>query len=673
MAAPPVHVEPATRARRGDGNVREQLTTGGVIASVLALGTAAGARVVDADLREGPLWAVAGAIRSIHPGAAIACVLLAVGASLGVVQLLPRSDQWTRGFVVAAVTAAAMTPSLLTVSALVDESKLFVPSAAMSFVAASAAAATVIADRWHRTRARLLVAASVVAAMSVSAAAAFDDNSDRPVPAWLAVAIFLLPLLIGVTARVTTGTIDRLIRAVVVLGHGVGMVFVISAATSCVDDDCIPVPLWFLGGSLAIVWATAAHVTPGPPTGEPTDPSEPDDAPPHHIATAPEFPDAGLWALAAPLGFLAIAAGVAGFADPDRDPPSFGEAEPELITQLPAMLAWDDDAGCVVIAGVADLTNHRTACRAEFVEWVQPSSLLVIKERSRSNSLFDPVTLDRNPRSWDFVPNIAEPPIKLRLETPDRGRVEVWVDAEDGTSRRLLAEQGGHSYELRGGGLSPDGALAAVVDSAGRLLLVPTDATRDPVTLASGVRRFGGWEPEFGPAVTEFALEQRVPLRMPSGVEVERDFYDAHREFEAAIEPAVIADLVVVGDEVHVRFTGSPTADLPDGFCVAVTSFFESSPADRAYSSIDIAGPVPFCDASSGQLTADCSQPTVPTLATVDDLERFEALVVEAELIAPWTWDSVPNEISYFQLSTSQVTGGAVNPDDLPRLDDVCS
>ena len=74
MSTPPLLPESVAAAEsvaRARSTRRGELITGGVIAAVLVLATIASARIVADDLGEGPLWAVAGALRGIQLAAAM--------------------------------------------------------------------------------------------------------------------------------------------------------------------------------------------------------------------------------------------------------------------------------------------------------------------------------------------------------------------------------------------------------------------------------------------------------------------------------------------------------------------------------------------------------------------------------------------------------------------------
>jgi hypothetical protein len=89
-------------------------------------------------------------------------------------------------------------------------------------------------------------------------AAAFADNTDRPVPWPVSLVTMLVPFSV-LSSRIAASR-----RRVAVIGgvHLVAAVFVLDAARRCVDDDCYPLPLWYSLAGIAGLWYVIAELAP---------------------------------------------------------------------------------------------------------------------------------------------------------------------------------------------------------------------------------------------------------------------------------------------------------------------------------------------------------------------------------------------------------------------------
>jgi hypothetical protein len=155
-----------------------------------------------------------------------------------------------------------------------------------------------------------------------------------------------------------------------------------------------------------------------------------------------------------------------------------------------AWMAWDDpDGTCVQVARVDGRVERLTCMRegGELVGWDDEGILLrTWRGNSETVMVFDPDSGELLDRRESMQPEDELPwPDEAVFAEREDGRLVV-TDADD---RDLVIWEVGavEAYTIDSSARSPDGTSIAMVDSARRLLLVPSDGSQEPRVWAEDV------------------------------------------------------------------------------------------------------------------------------------------------------------------------------------------
>lgn len=175
----------------------------------------------------------------------------------------------------------------------------------------------------------------------------------------------------------------------------------------------------------------------------------------------------------------------------------FGVERPPSLTSLVdepapappaqvALLSWADGRDCVTIAEV-DGTTRQPWCDdtgGDLVGWDDRGLVLHTYEGpSDVEVIVDPVDGDVITTRTVPTDGLFEDDAVVTSHRPSSGQLEVRL--VDGSV--LWSTPAPPSYDIREAHRSPDGDAVAMVDAAGRLLLVPTDGSAPPRVWADDV------------------------------------------------------------------------------------------------------------------------------------------------------------------------------------------
>ncbi|HSK23124.1 MAG TPA: hypothetical protein VK906_08115 [Egicoccus sp.] len=152
-----------------------------------------------------------------------------------------------------------------------------------------------------------------------------------------------------------------------------------------------------------------------------------------------------------------------------------------------AWMAWDGDEACVNIARPSGevTTPWCSAAGGEVVRWSDGDLVVRTWETGERLRTLDPddgratgwLAAERDPAGHDPIPDAA-------WSERDDGTLTV---REIGSDRVLWQVEAPERYTVQSSALSADGAWIAMVDSAGRLLVVPADGSAPPRVWADEV------------------------------------------------------------------------------------------------------------------------------------------------------------------------------------------
>ena len=154
-----------------------------------------------------------------------------------------------------------------------------------------------------------------------------------------------------------------------------------------------------------------------------------------------------------------------------------------------AYVQWDDKAGCqrlhVVRPDASRATSDCESSIDQIVGWTSDGILVAVwADAGQVLWTFDPETLaviGSTPTSATTHPTPAE---QVSVTFSDSGRMTVY-SMNDHTALWSVDSRGG--YGVESGIRSPDGRWFALLDTAGRILLVPADGSAAPRVWEAGI------------------------------------------------------------------------------------------------------------------------------------------------------------------------------------------
>ncbi len=177
-------------------------------------------------------------------------------------------------------------------------------------------------------------------------------------------------------------------------------------------------------------------------------------------------------------------------------PPSLvavADSNPEVPGGV-AFVQWDERGSCpslhVVLPDGVQRTGTCDSSLGQVVGWTSRGIVVVVwVSTGEVLRIYDPASLEviaSGASSGDAQQDMSD------LITTERSADGILTVYTGGSHTALWSVRAPARYDVTGGSRSPDGRWYALVDSFGRLLLVPADGSRAPLVWAAGLSQ-GLW------------------------------------------------------------------------------------------------------------------------------------------------------------------------------------
>jgi len=160
-----------------------------------------------------------------------------------------------------------------------------------------------------------------------------------------------------------------------------------------------------------------------------------------------------------------------------------------------ALLQWDGEGGCLAIHVIRpDGTSRASDCDSSLtaiVGWTVDGVMVTAwLDNGQELRTYDPRTLKMVSSRAISEGKTAGAGDGIGTETSSNGTMTIYWGADYHVLWRVDAPS---NYRVESGTPSPDGRWFALMDSAGRLLLVPADGSASPTVWAEGVGGNSSW------------------------------------------------------------------------------------------------------------------------------------------------------------------------------------